>query len=299
MKLKNSKEGIGLKILFPVMYAAVILLIIARTFLLTRFIDSETGFLTGGEAFYTFCLVIIAAVCLFFALVSFLSSESKKIELAGIKDKGSAVAAAVFGVALIYDFGSSFVDSVLVLDKISAGYFTESAELFKELMSTGTLPYALQSVFALFSAAYFFILAKSFSAGSLRAHNHKYLALSPVAWAAFKIITRFVKQISYIRVSDLFLELIMLAFMILFFVALSQVISGVYCDTSRWRIPALGLGGALISLSVNVPRLVLTVFADEFVNKEYSFNLADTVFAVFAIIVVIAAVKAKKENNPD
>jgi len=139
-------------------------------------------------------------------------------------------------------------------------------------------------------------LAKSFSKGSLSAHNHKYLALSPVAWAAFKIITRFVKQISYIKVSDLFLELVMLAFMILFFVALAQVMSGVYSDDSRWRITALGLSGATVSVCINIPRLVLTVFADEFVNIEYPFNLADTAFAFFAVFVALAAVKAASEK---
>lgn len=297
MKLKYSKENIKLGVLFPVMYAATILLIILRTFQLTRHIDSETGFLTGGESLYTVFLIIIAACALFFAVASYLSAESAGIETAVLKDKPSAVFAAVFAVSLVYDFGSSFVDGLLVYDKISAGAFDRASELFKELMATGALPYALQSIFALVSAVYFFILSKSRLKGSQNAHNRKYLALAPVGWAAFKIITRFVKQISYIRVSDLFLELMMLAFMLLFFVALSQTVSGVYCDDSRWRIPAFGLSGALISLSVNVPRLVLTVFAKDFVNAEYPFNLADTAFAVLAVFVAAGAIKAASRGK--
>lgn len=296
MKLKNSKENLRLKSLFPVMYGGALLLIILRTLQLTRFIDSETGFLTGGTFINTLLYIVIAALCIYFTVFSFLSAEGKSVELAALKNKGASVTAVVFGISLVYDSLASFFDSIVIFDDISIGYYDTGAETFKTLMATGTLPYALQSVFALLSAVYAFLLAKSFSKGSLSAHNHKYLALSPVAWAAFKIITRFVKQISYIKVSDLFLELVMLAFMILFFVALAQVMSGVYSDDSRWRITALGLSSALISLCINIPRLVLTVFANEFVNKEYPFNFADTAFAFFAVFVALAAVKAISEN---
>lgn len=295
MKLKCSKEGISLKKLFPVMYAVTVLLVVIRTFQLTRYIDSETGFLTGGEALYAVFLVIVVAAALFFAVASYLSSESKSIELVGLEDKGCGIAAAVFAVSLAYDSFSSIADSFVIFDKVPASAFDHGAELFKTLMATGALPYSLQSLFALISAVYLFVLAKSFLKGSQRAHNRKYIALAPVAWAAFKIITRFVKQISYIRVSDLFLELIMLAFMILFFVALAQTVSGVYCDDSCWRITGLGLSGAFLSLGINIPRLVLTVFANDFVNKEYPFNPADTAFAVFAIFVAVAAVKSSKK----
>ncbi len=292
MKLKNANESLSLKTLLPVMYAVTVLLIIIRTFQLTRYIDSETGFLTGGEALNVILLVIIAASVIFFSVVSYLSAESKKIELVALNDKACSIASAVFGVSLIYDSFSSFKDSVVILDKMYLDALGNGAELFKQLMATGVLPYALQSVFAIVSAFYFFLLAKSFSKGSKTAHNHKYIALAPIVWSAFKIITRFVKQISYIKVSDLFLELIMLALMILFFVALAQVVSGVYSDDSRWRITALGLGSSLLSLSINVPRLVLGVFADSFVNNEYPFNLADTVFAVFAISVSMTVIKS-------
>lgn len=291
MKLKNANENLSLKMLLPVMYAAAVILIIMRTFQLTRYIDSETGFITGGKALYIVFLLIAAAAVIIFTAVSYLSAEGKKIELAGIKDKSCAVASALFGVALIYDCFVSFKDSIVILNSMYIDAYTNKAELFKVLMSTGALPYALQSIFAVASSVYFFILAKSFANGTKNAHNRKYIALAPIVWAAFKIITRFVKQISYIKVSDLFLELMMLALMILFFVALSQVVSGVYSDDSRWKITALGLGSALISLSINIPRAVLTVFAGEFVNKEYPLNLADTVFAFFAIFVVIAAIK--------
>lgn len=297
MKIKNSKESLRLSMLFPVMYVMSLVLIVLRCFQLTRFIDSETGFVTGGAGFNVLLYVLIGAVSLFFIAVSFLSADVKKLEIAGMKDKAAAIAAVVFGAALMYDWIDSLVEGVVIFNDISFVGFYSGGELFKTLMSTGALPYMLQGLFALASAIYVFILAKSFFNGSMTAHKHRYLALAPVAWTAFKLITRFVKQISYIKVSDLMLELIMLAFMILFFVAFSQVVSGVYSDTSRWRITALGLSGAVVSLCANVPRLIFTLFANEFLNKEYPFNFADAAFAFFAVFVALAA--CKKSSTAD
>ena len=297
MKLKNSKESLKLKLLFPVMYGSTLLLVILRTLQLTRFIDSETGFFTGGAFVNTLLYILIAGLCIYFTAVSFLSEDGKRVELAAVKDKGASVAAIIFGISLIYDSLSSFFDSIVIFDDISVGSFENGAETFKTLMATGTLPYALQSLFAVLSAVYVFLLAKSFSKGSLSAHNHKYLALSPIAWVAFKIITRFVKQISYIKVSDLFLELIMLAFMILFFVTLSQVLSGVYSDDTRWRIPALGFSSAVIALSLNIPRLILTLFGGNFVNAEYPFSPADALFGLFAFAVSLIAIKSATSDK--
>ena len=299
MKLKNSNEKLSLKKLFPVMYAGVLVLSVLRIFQLTRFIDSETGFFTGGSILNVLFYVIIAAICLFFVSVSFLSAEGGRIDLVGVKDKGAGIASAVFALSLVYDWLDSIIESIVIFDSMSVDVLAGGAEGFKLLMSSGALPYALQSFFALLSAIYVLILAKSFLKGTAAAHKHKFLALMPIAWTAFKLITRFVKQISYIRVSDLFLELIMLAFMILFFVALSQVVSGVYCDDSRWRITGLGLSGALMALCINVPRLVLTLFASEFVNKEYPFSFADTMFALFAIFVAVAASESALQKSDE
>lgn len=296
MKIKNANKSLGLKVLFPLMYASTLVLTVLRCLQLAKFIDSETGFFTGGTAVNVIFYGIIAVVCLVMVVISFLSHEAKFQELSGLKDKGAAVGAAVFGTGLVYDCLASLVKGLSLLTNITYTSF-EPVEKFKNLMSTGTLPYALQGIFAFISAVYIFTLAKSFSKGTSAAHNRKLIALAPIAWAGFKLITRFVKQISYIRVSDLFLELVMLAFMILFFVSLAQVVSGVYCEDSRWRIIALGLSSAMISLCINIPRFIFTFFASEFLNKEYPFNLGDTMFAVFAVFVALAAYASVKEHS--
>ena len=84
--------------------------------------------------------------------------------------------------------------------------------------------------------------------------------------------------------------------MMMFFVALSQVVSGVYCDDSRWRITAFGFSGAVIALSLNIPRLIFTFISGELINKEYPFSIGDAFFGVFALFIGIAAVKSVKSR---
>ncbi len=296
MKIKNSKENLKLDRLFPVMFAATLVLIVLRCLQLAKYIDSSTGFLTGGSFINILFYGVIVAACLYFIIVSFLSKEGGRVELAALDDKNAGIAGSVFAVSLFYDFADSLMDGLVILSNLPFETYRNTAELIKGLMATGALPYVLQALFALLSAIYIFILSRSFAKGSGKAHNCKLLAVMPIAWASFKLITRFIKQISYIKVSDLFLELIMISFMILFFIALSQVVSGIYCDDSRWRITALGLSGALLSFCINVPRLVFTVFANEFVNKEYPFCFDDAMFGVFALFVALAAVKSAKKH---
>lgn len=297
MKIKNSKENIKLASLLPVMFGSALLLIVLRSLQLAKFIDSTTGFLIGGGWLNVLFYVIMALACICFLVVSYLSKESGRVEFVGLKDKYAGIGCAVFGASLIYDFMDSFVDGLVIYTEMPIETYRNGAEFAKALMATGALPYVLQALFALLSAIYVFILAKSFIVGSGHAHNRKLLATAPIAWASFKLITRFIKQISYIKVSDLFLELIMISFMILLFVALAQVVSGVYSDDSRWRITALGLGGALISFTVSVPRFVFTVFAGEFVNREYPFSFDDAMFGIFALFIALAAVKSVKKTT--
>lgn len=294
MKIKNSNNTLSIKVTAPIALIAIAFFSVFRSIQMAKFIDSNTGFFIGGDALNIIFYVLLILCCLFFVVVSFLSYEGKNVDFIGFKDKNAGIAAAVFAFSLIYDFFDSFVESASIFTELPFYAVEKIPDAVKLLMSTGALPYALQSAFALLSALYVILLAKSFLKGSSHAYKHKFIAVAPIAWAGFKMITRFVKQISYIKVSDLFLELMMLACMMLFFVALSQVVSGVYCDESRWRITAFGFSGGVIALCLNVPRFIFTFISKELVNAEYPFNIADAFFGIFAIFVALAAIKSAK-----
>ena len=118
MKIKNSKENIKLDKLFPVMLGATLVLVVLRCLQLAKYIDSSTGFLTGGSFVNVLFYGIIAASCLYLVIVSFLSKEGGKVELAAFEDKNAGIAAVVFGASLLYDFADSLMDGLAILGNL-------------------------------------------------------------------------------------------------------------------------------------------------------------------------------------
>jgi hypothetical protein len=82
----------------------------------------------------------------------------------------------------------------------------------------------------------------------------------------------------------------MIAFMVMFFMALAQTSSGVYKDTFKWRIPAFGLSAALIAAITSIPRMIVALTAREFVNSSHAFSLNDFLFVIF-ILTLLAKIK--------
>lgn len=275
--IKGSKSGIKISSCVGVFAVVAIAGVVMRFIQMSKFIDPETGFFTGGGAFNVIFYAVIAVALIIFSAVSFLSSDVKKIEIGDDSHRFAGIGTRLFAVSLLWDSFYSFFAGV---------YNAGTSTAYTDIMKSGTLPLALQSVFALLSAIYFFILASDFAKGTAKAYKRKILATAPVCWAGARLILRFLRQISFVQVSDLLLELVMIAFMVMFFMALAQTASGVYRDNFKWRIPAFGLSAALISAVVNVPRLVFTFVDSSLVNSSHTFSLADFIFVIFILALV-------------
>ena len=296
MKIKTSKKEITVDNMPLLFLISALVCTVLRCVQVATLIDAETGFYKQSSVITVLFYVFLFGSCLAFCLLSFLSSQSASLQTSPIKSKALCAASAVLGIAMLTDSLSAFVQSLSSAGSVS----TVQGSAFKVMMSTGELPKALQAAFALLSAVYFFILAASFKNGSEKARGHKLLALAPIGWVAFRLIFRFVSKISFLRVSDLFLELCMLAFTALFFMAFAQVNSGVYSEGFGWRIPAFGMSAALIAVSVNLPRLIFSVIDfNQYINPGYTFSLTDVAFCVFAVLLVPAAVKASVKEEPE
>ena len=263
---------------------------VIRMIQMLKFIDVETGFYNGGSIINILLIIVLAASSIYFAVASFLSKETKEFDFQGIKSTALGVVTAFFAFSLVCDWISSFLNSGRYLLDIP------SLSSAKALMTSGTLPVGMQSFFALLSAIYFIILAIDFFKGTQKASKLKILAIMPVGWAGTRMIHRFIRQISYIEVSDLFLELVMIAFMIMFFMAFAQVNSGVYSDGFTWRLTGFGLPAAVIAFMLSVPRLMLTfVNASAYINSNHTFKLCDLAFVFFAFVLVVSLVN--RDNN--
>lgn len=296
MKIKEKNEKINLNLLLPIFLAATVLSVILRFVQCFGLIDFSTGFYTKSSFVTVLFYVLVAAVCVCFCAVSFLSAQSKKISSNGIKSNALFAVTLVFGVSMLIDGATAFFSSLESALEGNTGYLETT--VFKQLMGSGSVPDFIRSVFALLGAVYVFILAASFKTGSSAASSRKLLALCPVCWSAFRMIGLFVSKISFLRVSDLLLEIVMLSFMTLFFMAFAQVTSGVYSDGFSWRLPAFGLCAGLVAGTLSVTRLVLTIVSKEkYINSDHPFCFADLAFFAFVAVFVCVALKNSSNNE--
>ena len=287
--IKGSKENIKLAPTLAVFAAAAVAGIVIRYIQMLKFIDPKTGFTTGGNALSVVLYALIVVSSLFICVTSFLSADSKKIAIGNSGNKLAAIGSSLFAISLLGD-------TYYCLYQVMFNSGTASA--YTDVMKNGTVPMTLQSIFAFISAIYLFILASDFSKGTAKAYKRKFLATAPVFWAGSRLIFRFLRQISFVEVSDLLLELVMIAFMIMFFMALAQVSSGVYKDSFKWRIPGLGLSAAIIAATVSVPRMIVAITARELVNKAYPFSLTDLLFVIFIITLMVKIKEDAKMSLP-
>ena len=282
MKIKNSNENITFAIISKAFPALLAVCVVLRAVQMLFFIDAETGFYKGGTLVNTVFTVLIVMGCIGFTVCSFLSKEAGEISLVGVVNKKTGIAAIVFSVALIFDFVSSV--AAFLSSEVSFGYGAD----IKSLMAGGALTSYVRAISALFSSVYFFSMSKGLRKGSDFVSKHKIIALFPIVWASVRMVDRFTSKISFMEISDLFFELVMLSFAALFFTALSQHTSGIYSTGNAWKLAGYGLGAALIAGSLSVPKLIFTIAGSKYITANFGFELSDLVFCAFVIVLIIS-----------
>lgn len=294
MKIKSSKESAKAKYLLYFLPASVVVFFILRCIETKTNIDASTGFYKNDSVltvvFYALVVISIAVFCVY----SFISKDASEITPHTVKSKPLAIITILFAASMVYDTLYSFILASDKLGSTGGLYYGEENPL-KAMMSSGALFVSLRAVFALLSAVYLFVLASSFLKGDGKASKHRIMALAPVCWACFRLLAVFVKKISFLRVSDLFLDLVMLCFMIVFFMAFAQVNSGVYSEGFSWKIIAYGFSSALVAAGTNLSRLIFTLYnKEQYVNAEHPFSVIDLVFAAFVLVLAMECIKQKK-----
>ncbi len=285
----KEKLPVSVKPLSILFFCGAVVSVILRAIQMAKHIDPETGFYTGGNAVKVILYGVLALSALVFCGVSYLSLDCAKLSFHNNENKTVGTVSAIMGVAFFIDSFSSFGGSFSSLGSASGNYTS--------LMSSGAAPMLLQAVFGFFSGVFFFILAKDMLKGTAAASKRKFLATMPVWWAGARLIHRFLRQISFVEVSDLLLELLMIGTMLFFFMAMAQVVSGVYSDGFRWRIFGLGYTASLLALTTSVPRLVFSFINSGFINAQHPFYLCDLVFALFAVTLILCHKPQEPESE--
>ena len=291
MKLKESRNLSFYNKLPLIFFLCSFATIVIRTVQLFVSVDRETGFYNGGSFLTVVLYSIIAAASVLFAVTSYACKKTESVDLKIKKDTSLGLLTVILSLAFLYDSVSALFGAAFSENEVTYG-----VSAFQSMMLSGTIPQLFQGVFAVLSAVYFLTFAKGVIKGCETASKHSILAVAPVGWAGFRLIHRFVEQISYIRVSELLLELIFLALAVMFFMAFAQTASGVYVKNARWRIIGIGMPAALVSLTLNFPRLVFVLLSGtDTLYLKYPFRVCDFVLALFIAVVAVKIISRKSD----
>lgn len=286
-KILNSGFGIGTLIFV----AAVIIALPLRLYqYIGGILEPQTGFYAQSNwsiyLLYGILAVAIVAVVIFGLL------SSKKLAYDTVKTvrPGFGALSGLVAAGMILDTFAC-LQQVGNLEELSA-----SAESSPELTTRYVI--LAQIIFAFLSAIYFVILCVGSLTGKSSGAEFKLVSLMPVLWSMLRMVARFMRTISYVRVSELMFEMLMLAFMILFFMNFAQCNSKVNDENCGWKLAAYGLPAALMALVCSVPRLILAITGkSDVVYTGSMLEYSDIAVALFIIATVLTRVTLKPNND--
>lgn len=297
MKIKGSTKAVKPKYLNIAFIASFVICLILRFYHSVKLIDAETGFYTNPNFTVALFFTVLAVGGIFMLVGSFVSQNNGKFVAEKVigRNKALGIISVILGVSFIMEFGQGIVNSI---GSLQNSVITTDVSYFAQMMKNGCIPNILVAFFAIFSSIYFFVFAESCLGKKVKVTSKKIFALMPVGWALTKLISFFVKQISFVRVSDLLLEIAAMIFAALFLFSLAQCVSGVYADVAEWRLTGVGLTAALLLLTLNLPRFFLTMFGGgTHVVSGYPVNYAELFLGIFILAVVFSLSKGGEETS--
>jgi len=257
--------------------AGIAAALVLRTLQYFTVIEEYTGFYKNFDAKTVVFYIVIGAASLFFIVTS-LFSKGTGFDHETAKRPVTAIISVLCGAAA---FASVYGDYSAIGVDTSA--YTVSSPMSGS--SSNVLTYAV-CIFGLISAVYFIVLGVAYFTGR-RTEPYKVLALVPVLWNIARLVLRFTRTISYMRVSELLLEMLAICCYCLFFMAYARCTSAVNEEGSVKRIRAFGLTGALMGLLCFVPRVIAVCAGrPELIYVLSRVDFSDLALALFMLVTV-------------
>ncbi|MCR5040465.1 MAG: hypothetical protein K6C36_00045 [Clostridia bacterium] len=285
-----KKNGIkGLKPAFAVALFCVVAVggIGLRMYQMLYLIDPETGFFNDSSHPVVLALyALMGAGLLLIAAISAFCSGLPGMKLA----EGRRIAAGVAALLCAAGFG---------YDAYAAWLLRGDDSLLTRGINTGsvTVPLIIQAVFGALSAVYFILYAAGCFAGGGLVKRIRALAVAPVIFEAARLIFRFTRTISFIKVAELLAELVGITLAMLFFMEHARASGEIAGQSTGRMLLFAGLGASAVMFAYSVPRLVLVLTGStDLLVARSDFFPADLATAVFAIAFILGWLKTPKEK---
>lgn len=286
-KLLNSGFGIGNLVFIAAVISALPLRIYQYV---AGVLEPGTGFfVTNDWSIYVLYAVIIAALAAFI-VIGLAKKKSLDFSCKATKNHLVGIFSAISAAGLITD-----VFTLLPILNNS------HPSLYADTTPAGVPSYGIllaQIIVSLVAALFFVILAIGHLTGKTSGAEYRILSLSPVFWNILRMVSRFMRTISYVRVSELLFEMVMLMFMIMFFMAFAQCNSKVNEKDCKWKVAAYGLPAALMALLCSVPRIIISLTGNgDLIYSQSVVEFADLGIALFIVSLVLTKVITKGEET--
>lgn len=278
MNSKSLKSGFGIGSL--IFIAAAVIALPVRTLQFFTVLEGGTGFYSETDWSVLLLSAVVAAAVITILACGIIKRKKLDYSLETAKRPG-------FGILSLTAAVGALADSAKCMLSV-----TDSS--YGDAEGTAGMIFLLQAAFALLSAIYFVSLGISCLSGKSGGKEYKIISLSPVLWSIFRLVFRFTRTISYLRVSDLMFEMLMLVFMIMFFFAFAQANSQIGAKGREWKIAAYGLPAALFALICFVPRFIVVLAgSSELLCADSPVEYCDIAMALFIISAVFTRVTDK------
>lgn len=285
-KIKGSVSAIKLRYIFIAFAISLVALLPLRVYQLLTLVETSSGFFAKNDFTVTLIYVAVAAFAVAFLIMSYMSSRMPSVGLPKGKNPVLAISALLAAVGFVYDIFKTAKD-ILPLNQTNPTVFMN---LLKNNMDEkGGSFVVLGILFAFFSVVYFLLFAISHINGSHSYKGSKILALAPMAWAMTSLVTRLMRAISFVRVSELLFEIFAFVFLMLFFMAFARASSEVYVESCIWEIFGCGLSASLLLALITIPRAVVAVFKIAPVDG-HELNFAHLGVLIFVVSYILATV---------
>ena len=297
MKIKGSK-AIEMKKLLVFWIIGAVVLVSTRVYQMFTIVDHSKGFYSSTDFTVWIMYALLAVLTVVFVAGSFASSKIPTNKNAFSKNKILGGTSALIGLSVIVDVilqARSFIELYDGFDEQSR---VTVMKLGEYLMKSGALSKLGETIFGATTAIYFFLIAVACFVDKINVSKFKILAITPVVWTIFKMLTKLIRTISYIKVSDLFYEILMLLFMMLFFMAFAQLNSKINEKGIEWKVFGYGFVAALLALICSVPRFIYSMTGGK-LSEDAPMEIWALFFAVFTVVYLVSLIKRKEEATEE
>lgn len=275
-----------------ILFAALMLaaLLPLRLWQQMNVVEADTGFWTGGGATIPLLYVLLGVLFAVPIAASFVMKRRTALDLTRKRRIVEGIFAILVAAAMIWDAFAAFRFAMkLFLDfshnVLVEGLETQASSPVQYYIRSGAMACLFEGIFGVLGALFFIdIAAVDVFPKNKKIHISQAMALAPLIWAACRILRRFSRTISYLRVSDLFLGLLMLAALLLFLLYFAQLLGSVNGRDKESRLFAAGIPAAVLSLVCFVPRFITYTIMGYGAPEDALVEWCDLALGVFILV---------------